>query len=118
VRLYDSTAQSSRPVYSVEPAEHAIRCVCVTPDGASVIAGDVAGGLYRLDLKSGKRTAKFRGLAGACRGVYCHPTLDLVAACGLDRHVRVFSIATQSCRRAVYVTHATLLSNLLERVSV
>ena len=103
VRLYDSRVQSSRPVYSVEPAEHAIRCVAVTPNGASIIAGDVAGGLYKLDLTSGKRVAKFRGFAGACRAVYCHPTLDLVAACGLDRHVRVYNISTQQCRRTVYV---------------
>ena len=81
VRRYDFTVQS-RPLYSIETGDHAVSTVCVTPDGLQVVVGDVAGGLFLLNTRTGDRVGKFKGVAGACRSVSCHPTMDLVACCG------------------------------------
>ena len=37
----------------------------------------------------------YRGFAGSIRCVECHPTLPLVASCGLDRYVRIHDLEQQ-----------------------
>lgn len=90
VRRYDFKTRT-RPMFSVTVGEHAVSCVCATPDGKHIVAGDVAGGLFLLNHLTGVRIGKFKGVAGACRWVACHPTLDLMACCGMSPFTRVAS---------------------------
>eukprot|EP00041_Stephanoeca_diplocostata_P002250 m.24827 g.24827 ORF g.24827 m.24827 type:complete len:322 (-) comp13112_c0_seq4:312-1277(-) len=116
---YDRKAQL-RPVFNITIGEYAVGALTVTPNGNEVIVGDVSGGVTSYDLRTGKAVAKFKGLVGACRDIQCHPTLNYVAACGLDRHVRIFNINTRSCVRKFYLK--TRMSCLLfspdERVAM
>lgn len=43
----------------------------------------------------------FKGNAGSVRSVSLHPTLPLVAAVGMDRHLRIYHIGTQKVLKKV-----------------
>ena len=45
-----------------------------------------------LMFVSGHMVHCYRGFAGSIRCVECHPTLPLVASCGLDRYLRVHDL--------------------------
>lgn len=45
----------------------------------------------------------YKGFAGSIRDMQCHPTLPLVASCGLDRFLRVHDIQDGSIRSKIYL---------------
>ena len=96
VRFYDSRAQN-RPIYSIEVGEHAVNSLAIAPGGNTIIAGDVVGDIFSLELRTGRKVGKYKGFTGSCRDIQVHPTLPLVAACGIDRHVRVYDTNTHKC---------------------
>ncbi|NXI69488.1 WDR74 protein, partial [Anseranas semipalmata] len=44
-----------------------------------------------------------KGFAGSVRGLQCHPSLPLVASCGLDRFLRVHDLGDKRLRHKVYL---------------
>jgi len=104
LRFYDSKAQN-RPVYSVELGDSAIKSLAVSPDGTTVVVGDVIGDMYSCDLRTGRTIGKFRGLSGSCRDLhyYSNPKRPLVACCGLDRHVRLYDAKTRKGKFSHYL---------------
>ena len=54
----------------------------------------------------------YRGFAGSIRCVECHPTLPLVASCGLDRYVRIHDLEQQHLMNKV-TTKESLFTHLL-----
>ena len=102
LRLYDTRAQA-RPVYNLELGEFALKSVAVSPEASEVAAGDVSGGVFLCDLRSGGVRGKFRPMAGSCRAVAFHPTLPLLAACGLDRHVHLYDVGTRKTVHSQYL---------------
>lgn len=56
-----------------------------------------------LSLPAGLVCGCLKGLAGAVRGLQCHPSLPLVASCGLDRFLRVHSLEDRSLQHKVWM---------------
>ncbi|NXK55327.1 WDR74 protein, partial [Chauna torquata] len=44
-----------------------------------------------------------KGFAGSVRGLQCHPSLPLVASCGLDRFLRVHDLGDKRLLHKVYL---------------
>ena len=107
VRLYDIRSGQRRPTQrAIAPmmggglsaaaatgCEEAMRSVCITPDGRYAIVGSNGGQMARLDMRMGlKRLSGYKGAAGSIRQITVHPTLPLVVAASLDRHVRCYDL--------------------------
>ncbi|CAH1262264.1 WD repeat-containing protein 74-like [Branchiostoma lanceolatum] len=103
VRVYDPATPKRRPVLNVELGEYALTALSVTPDCQSVIVGDSQGSMVMVDLRMGKVQKAFKGFAGAIRSLQCHPTLPMVASCGLDRFLRIHDINTKEMLHKVYL---------------
>ncbi len=58
---------------------------------------------FLLSLPAGLVRGCLKGLAGAVRGLQCHPSLPLVASCGLDRFLRVHSLEDRSLQHKVWL---------------
>lgn len=58
---------------------------------------------FLLYLPAGLVRGCLKGLAGAVRGLQCHPSLPLVASCGLDRFLRVHSLEDRSLQHKVWI---------------
>eukprot|EP00045_Choanoeca_perplexa_P012346 m.134244 g.134244 ORF g.134244 m.134244 type:complete len:186 (-) comp15973_c0_seq2:1314-1871(-) len=101
VRLYD-TALKKRPIYSVEPHDRALSCVCVASDGKRAVVGDVAGNVTMLDVETGRAIGNFKGHAGSVRDVVFHTSENMVATVSLDRNVRLFNAGTRQLIRKIY----------------
>lgn len=50
---------------------------------------------------SGRVLKCLKGFAGSVRGLQCHPSLPLVASCGLDRFLRVHDLGDKRLRHKV-----------------
>ncbi len=59
--------------------------------GGVAFAGTSRGQLAQFDLGTGKLIGTFKGCSGGVRALALHPSAPLLAATGLDRHVRVFA---------------------------
>ncbi|XP_019627588.1 PREDICTED: WD repeat-containing protein 74-like [Branchiostoma belcheri] len=103
VRVYDPAGPQRRPVLNVELGEYPLTALSVTPDCRSVIVGDSQGSMVMVDLRMGKVQKAFKGFAGAIRCLQCHPSLPLVASCGLDRFLRIHDINTKETLHKVYL---------------
>ncbi|KAL3677181.1 hypothetical protein R1sor_027129 [Riccia sorocarpa] len=103
VRLYDTSAQR-RPVLAFDYGEAPIRSVTKDPDGFTVYVGTGAGDLACFDMRTGKLLGGFKGkCAGSIRSVACHPTLPLIASCGLDRFFRIHNTKTRQLLGSLFL---------------
>lgn len=59
------------------------------------MVGNTVGEQALLDLRNKKCLGKYKGGAGAIRGLQIHPTLPVVVSCGLDRYVRIHDMNTR-----------------------
>ncbi|XP_022310848.2 WD repeat-containing protein 74-like [Crassostrea virginica] len=112
VRLYDTKAQR-RPVLDMSFDEYPITALSLCPkDENQVVVGNTIGKLAVLDVRKGRPVQVFKGLAGAVRAVEHHPTLPVIASCGLDRYLHIHSIEDKSHQK-IYLK--SRLSSLLLR---
>lgn len=103
VRLYDVRADR-RPVHSVEVGDFALTAVEVTNDGRSLLVGDSAGSLRRLDISAGLReSAVYKGIGGCVRAIAVSSVQPYVATAGLDRCLHVHHVETRERLRRVYL---------------
>lgn len=103
VRLYDIRA-GQRPVQSVEMGEHPFTCIAQSEDGRSLITGDTAGALRRIDVGTLKLTGVFKGPVGCIKSLSVHQGgLPYVAAVGLDRQLRVYNTQSRQLVRQLYM---------------
>ncbi|KAK0136291.1 WD repeat-containing protein 74 [Merluccius polli] len=103
VRVYDPATPQRRPVLEVRYGEYPLTCLSLVAGGQAVVVGNTHGSLAVLDLRKGLVRGCLKGLAGGVRGLQCHPTLPLVASCGLDRFLRIHSLETRSIEHKVYL---------------
>lgn len=57
-----------------------------------LVVGSSRGRMALVDLRKKLLVHVFKGFAGSIRSVKCHPTLPLVASCGLDRFLRIHDL--------------------------
>ncbi|KAK3285565.1 hypothetical protein CYMTET_6838 [Cymbomonas tetramitiformis] len=102
VMVYD-VAASPRPVQELNFGEGTITALAPTPDGRGVFVGDARGKLAFVDLRMLGIQGVLKGPAGGLRAVVHHPTLPIVASCGLDRFVRLHHANTRKLLSQTYV---------------
>ncbi|XP_051971421.1 WD repeat-containing protein 74-like [Xyrauchen texanus] len=103
VRVYDPSASQRRPVMEAKCGEFPLTALSLPASQGTVVVGNTHGQLTILDLRKGLVRGCLKGLAGAVRGLQCHPSLPLVASCGLDRFLRVHSLEDHSLQHKVYL---------------
>jgi ribosome biogenesis protein NSA1 len=60
------------------------------------------GNLTHFDVGMRRTIGGFKGFAGAVTGIYCHDECpDMVATCGIDRHVRLHRISDRKLLQKV-----------------
>ncbi|KAM6970381.1 WD repeat-containing protein 74 [Aplochiton taeniatus] len=103
VRVYDPATPQRRPVLEAEFGEYPLTALSLPANQNSVVVGNTQGQIAILDLRKGLVRGCLKGLAGGVRGMQCHPSLPLVASCGLDRFMRVHSLEDRSLQYKVYL---------------
>ncbi|XP_015706475.1 WD repeat-containing protein 74 [Coturnix japonica] len=103
VRLYDSATPRRRPVLQVSYGEGPLTALALVPGGTSVVVGSARGEMAVIDMRQGRLLRSLRGCAGSIRSLQCHPSLPVVASCGLDRFLRVHSLQDKSIMHKVYL---------------
>ncbi|XP_056323085.1 WD repeat-containing protein 74 [Danio aesculapii] len=103
VHVYDPSTPQRRPVLEADFGEYPLTALSLPASQDAVVVGNTHGELAILDLRKGLVRGCFKGLAGAVRGLQCHPSLPLVASCGLDRFLRVHSLEDRSLQHKVYL---------------
>uniref|UniRef100_A0A8C7UFV4 WD repeat-containing protein 74 n=1 Tax=Oncorhynchus mykiss TaxID=8022 RepID=A0A8C7UFV4_ONCMY len=103
VRVYDPASPQRRPVLEAHFGEYPLTALSLPANQDSVVVGNTHGELAILDLRKGLVRGCLKGLAGGVRGLQCHPSLPLVATCGLDRFLRVHSLEDRSLQHKVYL---------------
>jgi len=103
VRVYDPATPQRRPVLEVQFGEYPLTALALPAGNDSVVVGNTQGDLAILDLRKGLVRGRLKGLAGGVRGLECHPTLPLVASCGLDRFLRVHNVHDHKLQHKVYL---------------
>jgi hypothetical protein len=106
LRLFDFRAQRRAVRLMALGDKGVVTAVAAHTDGATAAAGNARGQMLHFDLGTGKCLGAFKGCTGAVKAMAMHPSLPLVVATGLDRHVRVYSTANRSMLAAVYVKQA------------
>lgn len=103
VRLYDIAAQR-RPTLSFDFREYPIKVIKEDLDGYTVFVGTGSGDLASFDMRTGKLLGSFKGkCSGSIRSIAMHPELPVVAACGLDRYLRIWNTKTRALLAAVFL---------------
>lgn len=103
VRLYDPSSPQRRPVLETTFGEYPLTALSLTPDGNAVVVGSSHGDVAVIDLRQGRLVKCLKGFAGSVRGIQCHPSLPLVASCGLDRFLRVHNLHEKRLEHKVYL---------------
>ncbi|XP_041751212.2 WD repeat-containing protein 74 [Coregonus clupeaformis] len=103
VRVYDPASPQRRPVLEAQFGEYPLTALSLPASQDSVVVGNTHGQLAILDLRKGLVRGCLKGLAGGVRGLQCHPSLPLVASCGLDRFLRVHSLEDRTLQHKVYL---------------
>uniref|UniRef100_A0A4W4FAW7 WD repeat domain 74 n=1 Tax=Electrophorus electricus TaxID=8005 RepID=A0A4W4FAW7_ELEEL len=103
VRVYDPSSPQRRPVLETQYGEYPLTTLSLPADQASVVVGNTHGQLAILDLRKGLVRGCIKGLAGGVRGLQCHPSLPVLASCGLDRFLRVHSLKDRTLQHKVYM---------------
>ncbi|XP_064621391.1 WD repeat-containing protein 74-like isoform X2 [Lineus longissimus] len=102
VRVYDPSAQR-RPVLSMEFDEYPLTAMGLVANEYQVVVGNTHGKMGLLDFRKGKLLHCFKGFAGGIRSIECHPTLPLIASCGLDRFLRIHDLNTKKLLHKFYL---------------
>ncbi|GBG81275.1 hypothetical protein CBR_g31949 [Chara braunii] len=102
VRLYD-TSGPRRPVVVLPYGETAIKALAVEPGDNAVYVGNAAGDLVCFDMRTWRMTGGYRGHSSSIRSIARHPTLPLIASCGLGRHLFVHDIHTRKTLFKVFL---------------
>ncbi|XP_036381316.1 WD repeat-containing protein 74 [Megalops cyprinoides] len=103
VRVYDPASPQRRPVLEAQFGEYPLTALSLPAGPGSVVVGNTQGQIAILDLRKGLVRGCLKGLAGGVRGLQCHPSLPLVASCGLDRFLRVHSLEDRKLQHKVYL---------------
>ncbi|KPP59920.1 hypothetical protein Z043_122119 [Scleropages formosus] len=103
VRVYDPATPQRRPVLETQFGEYPLTALSLPASPVSVVVGNTQGQMAVLDLRKGLVCGSLKGLAGGVRELQCHPSLPLVASCGLDRFLRVHSLEDRSVQHKVYL---------------
>ncbi|XP_035170218.1 WD repeat-containing protein 74 isoform X1 [Oxyura jamaicensis] len=103
VRLYDPSTPQRRPVLETTFGESPLTTLSLAPGATSVVVGSARGEVAVIDLRQGRLLKCLKGFAGSVRGLQCHPSLPLVASCGLDRFLRVHDLDDKQLRHKVYL---------------
>ncbi|XP_010788067.1 WD repeat-containing protein 74, partial [Notothenia coriiceps] len=92
-----------RPVMEMEFGEHPLTALSLPTGGTSVVVGNTRGEVAVLDLRKGLVRGVLKGLCGGVRALQCHPSLPIVASCGLDRFLRIHSLGDRKLQHKVYL---------------
>ncbi|XP_048854051.1 WD repeat-containing protein 74 [Brienomyrus brachyistius] len=103
VRVYDPASPQRRPVLEAQFGEHPLTALALPAGSPCVVVGNTQGQLAMIDLRKGLVRGCLKGLAGGVRELQCHPSLPLVASCGLDRFLRIHSLDDRSLQHKVYL---------------
>lgn len=103
VRVYDPASPQRRPVLEAQFGEYPLTALSLPASQNSVVVGNTQGQMAILDLRKGLVRGCLKGLAGGVRELQCHPSLPLVASCGLDRFLRLHSLEDRSLQHKVYL---------------
>ncbi|XP_050036259.1 WD repeat-containing protein 74 [Dermacentor andersoni] len=103
VRVYDPSSRQRRPVVDFEFDEYPLTCLSLTPRPEQVVVGNSHGRVALLDIRRKGMVHVYKGVAGSIRSVCCHPSLPLVASCGLDRFVRVHDLHSRLLVTKLYL---------------
>uniref|UniRef100_A0A8C6XFQ7 WD repeat-containing protein 74 n=1 Tax=Naja naja TaxID=35670 RepID=A0A8C6XFQ7_NAJNA len=103
VRIYDPSCPQRRPVLEVNFGEYPLTALSLTSDANAVVVGSSHGDVAVIDLRQGRLVKCLKGFAGSVRAIRCHPTLPVVASCGLDRFLRVHNLQSQHLEHKVYL---------------
>ncbi|KAH7942436.1 hypothetical protein HPB49_024088 [Dermacentor silvarum] len=103
VRVYDPSSRQRRPVVDFEFDEYPLTCLSLTPRPEQVVVGNSHGRVGLLDIRRKGMVHVYKGVAGSIRAVCCHPSLPLVASCGLDRFVRVHDLHSRLLITKLYL---------------
>ncbi|KAJ4712537.1 WD repeat-containing protein 74-like [Melia azedarach] len=103
VHLYDTSAQR-RPIMSFDFRETPIKAVAAEPESYNIYIGNGSGDLASVDIRMGKLLGCFIGkCSGSIRSIARHPTLPVIASCGLDGYLRLWDIKTRQLLSAVFL---------------
>ncbi|KAG8177094.1 hypothetical protein JTE90_015239 [Oedothorax gibbosus] len=115
IRLYDTRAQK-RPVIDMPFERYPLMSLSLAHNDNQLVVGSSRGRMALVDLRKKLLVHVFKGFAGSIRSVKCHPTLPLVASCGLDRFLRIHDLNRHKLLKKVYLK--TRLNCLLFRTDV
>jgi len=102
IRVYDIKAQR-RPVINSVVSTNCINTISLCADETTLLAGDVIGTLYKIDLRNGKMHSTFSSICGSIRSIDTHISLPYVATGGLDRFLRVHNVNTRKLAHKIYI---------------
>ncbi|XP_064600705.1 WD repeat-containing protein 74-like [Liolophura sinensis] len=103
VRIYDPSSPQRRPVMEMTFDEYPLSAMTIRPQGTQVIVGNTQGKMGMMDLRKGQMVQCYKGFAGGIRSLQCHPTMPLVASCGLDRFLRIHHIDSGHLLHKIYL---------------
>ncbi|XP_070622734.1 LOW QUALITY PROTEIN: WD repeat-containing protein 74 [Erythrolamprus reginae] len=103
VRLYDPSCPQRRPVLEVTFGEYPLTALSLTSNANAVVVGSSHGDVAVIDLRQGRLEKCLKGFAGSVRAIRCHPTLPVVASCGLDRFLRLHNLQSRRLEHKVYL---------------
>lgn len=103
MRVYDPSTPQRRPVLEALYGEYPLTALSLPANQNTVVVGNTQGHIAMLDLRKGLVRGCLKGLAGGVRGLQCHPSLPVVASCGLDRFLRIHRLDDRSLQHKVYL---------------
>ncbi|KAL7978167.1 hypothetical protein Chor_005154 [Crotalus horridus] len=92
-----------RPILEVTFGEYPLTSLSLTSDANAVVVGSSHGDVAVIDLRQGRLVKCLKGFAGSVRAIRCHPSLPVVASCGLDRFLRLHNLHSQRLEHKVYL---------------
>ncbi|CAI5463214.1 unnamed protein product [Closterium sp. Yama58-4] len=108
LRVFDLLLQP-RPLRVVSLGSVPIRSLAAVwskggEECSAVAVGTGMGEMKQVDLTHGRITGAFKGeCAGSIRSLAMHPSLPLVASCGLDRYLRIHHLHTRRLVAKVFL---------------
>lgn len=103
VHIFDPSTPQRRPVLEVEFGEYPLTTLSLPAAGDTVVVGNTHGQIALLDLRKGVVRGCFKGMSGAVRELKCHPSLPIMASCGLDRFLCIHSLDDRKLQHKVYL---------------
>lgn len=86
-----------------EFGEYPLTSLSLPAAGDTVVVANTHGQIALLDLRKGVVRGCLKGMAGAVRELKCHPSLPVVASCGLDRFLCIHSLDERKLQHKVYL---------------